>query len=66
MYLKRIGKVHSNFCYTEDECVRVGPDKELDESVVRLLLLRLRYSQQAGQETVPLVHSVAWEVQDIW
>ena len=34
VYLEGVGKVHSNFCNTEDECVRVGPDKELYDGVV--------------------------------
>ena len=34
VYLESVGKVHSNFCNTEDECVRVGPDKELYDGVV--------------------------------
>ena len=61
--LEGIGKVHSSFRCTEDECAGVGPDKELDDGVVRLILLLLCHSQQPGQETVPLVHSVAWEIQ---
>ena len=64
--LEGVGKVHSSFCCTKDECTYVGPDQELDDGGVRFILLRLRHPQQAGQETVPLVHSVAWIVQEIW
>ena len=34
VYLEGVGKVHSNFCCTEDEGAGVGPDQELDDSVV--------------------------------
>ena len=65
-YLEGIGKVHSSLRCTEDEGTYVGPDKELDDGGVRLILLRLGHPQQAGQETVPLVHSVAWGIKEIW
>ena len=63
VYLEGVGKVDSHFCCTEDYGAGGGPYKELDDGVVRLILLWFRHPQQAGQETVPLVHSVAWEIQ---
>ena len=66
MHLEGVGKVHPNFHCTEYESGGVGPYKELDNGAVGLILLRLGLPQQAGQETVPLVHSEAWEIQEIW
>ena len=65
VYLKHIGKVHSSFRCTKDECAGVGHDQELDDGVVRLILLWLGHPQQAGQESVPLVHSVACGLQEM-
>ena len=60
MYLKCIGKVYSNFRCTEYEGASTGPREELDEGVEGLILLGLCKPQQAGQETVPLMHFVTW------
>ena len=65
VYLKCIDKVYSNFRCTEYEGAGTGPREELDEGVEGLFLLRLRHPQQAGQETVPLVHFVAWSTGDM-
>ena len=41
LYLKCIGKVHPSFCCSKDECAGVGHDQELDDGVVRFILLWL-------------------------
>ena len=64
VYLKHVGKVYSNFCCTEYKGAGVGHDQELDDSVVGLIFLWLCHSQEPDKEAVPLVHSVAWRLQD--
>ena len=58
-YLEGIGKVDSHFSRSEDDDAGIGPHQELDNVGVGLILFWLGRPQQAGQETVPLMHSVA-------
>ena len=62
VYLKCIDKVYSNFCCTEYEGAGAGPREKLDDGVEGLILLGLRHPQQAGQETVPLMHFVTCRI----
>ena len=63
VYLEGIGKVDSHFSRSEDNDAGIGPYQELDNVGVGLLLFWLGRPQQAGQETVPLMDSVACRIQ---
>ena len=62
-YLEGIGKVDSHFSRPEDNDAGIGPYQELDNVGIGLLLFWLGRPQQAGQETVPLMDSVACRTQ---
>ena len=64
--LKIVEKVHGDLPDTEDDCADSDHYDQVGDVGVGDILLWLGLTQQAGQETVPFVHSVAWRIQEIW
>ena len=59
-HLEIISEEHGHLPHTEEDDADWNPGQELDHVGVGLIFLWLGHPQQPGQETVPLMHFVAW------
>ena len=64
-HLKVVCIEHDRLRPTEEDGADRDPGHQLDDGGVGLILLWLRYPQQAGQETVPLMDLVTCRILNI-